>query len=99
MGAWLALPLTTLHKIVFIMDLHKTLELLSARGDSRHTSGEALVVLYRNEDTGVFDGHLSGDIVVLKRTMLEYAKTNTFFRKILLDSADAVRVYLKNKES
>lgn len=81
------------------MDLHRTLELLAAKGDSRHTSGETLVVLYRNDDAAVFDGHLSGDLVALKRMMLEYAKTNGFFRKILLDTADAIRVYLKNGRS
>lgn len=77
------------------MDLRKTLELLAAKGDSRHTPGEALVVLYRNEDAAVFDGHLSGDLVTLKHTMLEYAKVNGFFRKILLDTADAVRIHMK----
>ena len=99
MRTWLVLPLATLHTNRFIMDLHKTLELLAAKGDSRHTSGEALVVLYRNEDTTVFDGHLSGDMIALKRMMLEYAKVNSFFRKILLDTADAVRIHLKNGRS
>lgn len=81
------------------MDLKKTLQLLADKSDSRHTAGEALVVLYRNEDEDVFETHFSGDLVNMKRMLIENAKTNTFFRKILLDSADAVRVYLKNKES
>ena len=81
------------------MDLQKTIELLAAKGNSRHITGEALVVMYMNEDAGVLDTHLSGDLINMKRLLTELGKNNGFFRKILLDSADAVRVYLKNKES
>lgn len=79
------------------MDLQKTIELLAAKGNSRHITGEALVVMYMNEDANVCDTHLSGDLVNMKRMLTELGKNNSFFRKILLDSADAVRVHIKSK--
>lgn len=78
------------------MDLQKTFQMLATKSDSRHTASEALVVLYRDEDAEVFETHFSGDYVNMKRMFIENAKTNSFFRRILLDSADAIRVYLKN---
>ena len=52
------------------MDLKKTLQLLAEKSDSRHTAGEALVVLYRNEDEEVFETHFSGDLVNMKRMLI-----------------------------
>lgn len=81
------------------MDLQQTIQLLAAKGDSRHVSSEAMVVLYRNEDQGKLDTHLMGDIVNLKRMFIDCAKTNSFFRKIILDAADAVRIHIKTTKS
>ena len=93
MGAWLALPPAT--QSLTTMDLQKTLDLLAAKGDHRHTATEALVVLYQNEEAGAFETHISGDLVGLKRMLLSYAKTNSFFRKIVLDTADSIRIHQK----
>ena len=69
------------------MDLQQTIQLLAAKGDNRHVSSEALIVLYRDEDEGTLATNMTGDYVNMKRMFIDYAKTNGFFRRILLDAA------------
>ena len=79
------------------MDRKKIKELLLAKGDQRMTTNEALVVAYKNEEEGILDVRLSGDLVTLKQMLISLGKTNGFFRKIIYDTADALRVALKKK--
>lgn len=79
------------------MDRKTIKELLLAKGDQRTTTNEALVVAYKNEEEGILDVRLSGDLVTLKQMLICLGKTNGFFRKIIYDTADALRVALKTK--
>lgn len=88
-------PWPQIHSNTVYMDIKKTIELLSAKGDSRMTTEEALVVVYMNEDEGIIDAHIAGDIVNIKRALITIGKTNGFLRKIIFDAADALKVATK----